>query len=71
MKIPWHCRVSALLRHGYGTEDIAIKLGCDVEHVRLEVDILREQGRLAEIYDRPAYGRTATTLQSGGRHGSI
>ena len=46
----WMVRVRQLLDQGYGTEDIAIKLECDVKHVRNEVQILRETGALKRIY---------------------
>lgn len=45
----WKVKVHRLLRQGYGVEDIADKLTCDVSHVRLEVQILREEGRLIEV----------------------
>ena len=50
----WICRVREHLREGFGVEDIAIRLKCDVEAVRAEVWILREQGDLERIYRRPA-----------------
>lgn len=46
----WICRVRESLREGYGVEDIALRLKCDVEDVRQEVKILREQGDLERIY---------------------
>jgi len=45
----WSVRVQTLLRLGYGVEDIALRLGCDVKYVRAEVQILREQGRLPGV----------------------
>jgi DNA-binding NarL/FixJ family response regulator len=44
----WQGRVHALLRQGFGVEDIAVRLRLDVNSVRLEVAILREEGVLAE-----------------------
>lgn len=48
----WIARVSILLREGFGVEDIAIKLKCTVEAVRMEVKILRECRLLENIYRR-------------------
>ena len=45
----WSWRVQDLLRAGFGVEDIALALRCDVRFVRAEVQILREQGRLVEV----------------------
>ena len=42
-------RIEALLREGLGVEDIAVRLSCEVEAVRLAVRIFREEGRLVEI----------------------
>lgn len=46
----WMVRVRELLREGYGVEDIALRLDCDVEHVRAEVAILRREGLLERLY---------------------
>lgn len=46
----WIGSVNALLREGYGVEDIARRLKCSVEAVRLEVAILREEGLLERLY---------------------
>lgn len=46
----WISRVRALLKEGFGVEDIAVELVCDVEKVRLEVQILRAEGELDGIY---------------------
>jgi hypothetical protein len=46
----WQARVRGLLRDGYGVEDIAVRLKCDVADVRAEVAILRADGQLAAIY---------------------
>lgn len=45
----WIGQVQRLLREGYGVEDIALRLGCDVEDVRREVKILRDMGIIKEI----------------------
>lgn len=46
----WICRVRTLLKEGFGVENIAIKLNCDVQAVRNEVVILRELGELGRMY---------------------
>ncbi len=46
----WQKSVRTLLRFGYGAEDIALRLRCGADDVRNEVAILREEGRLTEIY---------------------
>lgn len=46
----WQQTVHTLMRKGFGWEDIAVKLKCDPEHIKDEFDILRLEGRLAEIY---------------------
>ena len=48
----WIRRVRGALAEGLGVEDIALRLSCDVEDVRREVSILRENGALARIYER-------------------
>lgn len=45
----WIVKVRDLLRQGFGVEDIAVKLKCDVSHVRAEVEIYRREGRLKEV----------------------
>lgn len=45
----WQGDVHALLRQGYGAEDIAIKLNCRADDVRREVQILRETHQLARV----------------------
>lgn len=57
-------RVHGYLRDGYGVEDIAIMLGCDVAHVRAEVEILRAEGRLEVLRDNARWGPTALRLMS-------
>ena len=46
----WQTVVRRLLREGYGVEDVAIKLRCDVDDVRREVAILRASGDLARMF---------------------
>ena len=46
----WQTRVKTLLSKGYGVEDIAIKTGVDVQHVRNEVAILRDDGALYRMF---------------------
>lgn len=46
----WQAKVRALLRDGYGVEDIALRLRCDVGDVRSEVAILRAEGELARMF---------------------
>lgn len=48
----WIGRVRALIREGFGVEDIAVKLGCDVACVRTEVGILRDMGALRDMFGR-------------------
>lgn len=43
-------RVMALLAEGYGAEDIALKLECGADLVRREIKRLRQEGRLAEMF---------------------
>lgn len=45
----WIACVRHRLGQGYGTEDIALSLGCDIEDVRREVQIYRDEGRIAEV----------------------
>ena len=46
----WQAKVRNRLRDGYGVEDIAVMLGCDVGDVRKEVEILRNEGRLRKLF---------------------
>lgn len=46
----WICRVREELKAGFGVEDIAIRLNCDVADVRAEVGILREGGDLKRMF---------------------
>ena len=48
----WIVMVRTLLKEGFGTEDIAVKLKCKLSDVRNEVQILREEGELDRIYER-------------------
>lgn len=50
----WQGMVRTLLRDGLGVEDIALRLKCDVAHVRAEVEILRHSGDLARMFRRDA-----------------
>lgn len=45
----WRAKVHQLLGDGWGVEDISIMLSCDVDHVRREVQILRDSGRLERV----------------------
>lgn len=45
----WQGLVSQYLREGYGVEDIALFMECDVALIRTEVSILRQEGRLRDI----------------------
>jgi len=42
----WVGRVGALLRDGYGSEDIALALACKPEVVRGQVEMFRQDGLL-------------------------
>jgi len=46
----WRMAVTYRLSQGYGVEDIALQLKCNVEDVRFHVRALRARGKLAEIY---------------------
>lgn len=50
--VAWQAAVRRLLKMGYGVEDIAIKVSCDVQHVRDEVRILRADGELDRMFPR-------------------
>ncbi len=41
--------IHALLRAGYGVEDIAVKTGIPVEHLRKLIEKLRRDGRLKAV----------------------
>lgn len=40
----WQAQVRRFLKSGYGVEDIAVLMACNVADVKAEVDILRDQG---------------------------
>lgn len=46
----WQHRVWQGIRDGYGVEDIALQLGCDLDHVRREVSVLRLEGEIAKMF---------------------
>lgn len=46
----WRGKVTDLLREGYGVEDIAIKLRCDVKSVRMQVRSWRENGDMEFMF---------------------
>lgn len=41
--------IHALLRAGFGVEDIAVKTGIPVEHLRKLIEKLRREGRLKAV----------------------
>lgn len=55
-------RVWEMLRDGYGAEDIAAELDMDPKHVRAEVDILRQEGKLKRLSGNRRWGPTALRL---------
>ena len=53
----WQLKVHRLLGQGFGVEDIAIKLECDLARVRDEIKSLRRKGKLKitiETWAKPA-----------------
>lgn len=46
----WFARVEKMLWQGYGVEDIAIRLRCEIEDVRRHVATLRKSARLAKMF---------------------
>lgn len=50
----WQHRVRAMLKEGYGVEDIALELDCSVAMVRDEVKAIREAGELTDVLRRDA-----------------
>jgi hypothetical protein len=44
----WRAMIDHRLKMGFGVEDIAIMLACDVRYVRTYVNGLRGRGKLAE-----------------------
>jgi len=63
-------RIEGLLRDGLGAEDIALRLSCDVEAVRLAVRIFREEGRIGEIV-RPRASRELADAPKLERPGTV
>lgn len=49
----WQARVRALLREGYGAEDIALRFDVTAEAVRAEIAMLRAEGELTAVYGLP------------------
>ena len=47
---PWKAAVIRDLREGFGVEDIAHRMDCDVQHVRDLVSQLRKHGLLPRLY---------------------
>lgn len=48
----WQRKVHRMLGQGLGSEDIAVKLKCPADKVRLEITILRETHQLARVLKR-------------------
>jgi len=48
----WVDRIGALLRDGYGVEDIAIKLACGPHQVRTQVALFRGKGFLKKWWGK-------------------
>lgn len=46
----WVARVGALLRDGFGVEDIAIKLACKPDQVRKMVNVFRREGLMVKWF---------------------
>lgn len=55
-------KVHAMLRDGFGAEDIAVKMNMPAQTIRNEVEILRGEGRLECLYGTARYGPTALRL---------
>ena len=49
---PWKAAVIVQLREGLGVEDIALRMSCDVKHVRDLVSQLRRHGLLPHLYEQ-------------------
>ena len=47
---PWAAAVVRDLRAGFGAEDIALRLGCDPQHIREKLAKLRRLGLLSQLY---------------------
>lgn len=52
----WQAHVRALLREGYGAEDIALITDMPAEAVRAEIAMLRAEGELTAVYGLPDRG---------------
>ena len=50
----WQARVRALLKQGYGSEDIAVLTGAPLKDVQFEIQILRQSGDLAAMFGSAA-----------------
>lgn len=61
----WQSRVRSLLKEGLGSEDIAVKLRCDLAAVQREIQILRESGDLKKILASVRPGPTVQKLLKG------
>jgi hypothetical protein len=48
----WVNRVGALLRDGYGADDISIRLACDAALVRKQITLFREAEMLAKWFTK-------------------
>jgi hypothetical protein len=48
----WVDYVGALIRDGYGVEDIALKLACEARQVRTQVALFRGAGLLAKWFSK-------------------
>jgi hypothetical protein len=46
----WVTSIAALLRDGFGVEDIAIKLSCHPDQVRKMVAVFRREGLMAKWF---------------------
>ena len=49
---PWKAAVIRDLREGFGVEDIALRMDCDVQRVRDFVADLRKHGLLPHLYEQ-------------------
>lgn len=49
---PWKVAVIRDLRDGFGVEDIALRMDCDVQRVRDFVADLRKHGLLSRLYEQ-------------------
>jgi hypothetical protein len=58
----WQSRVRKLLREGFGSEDIGVRLGYPAEDVRQEIALLRANGDLKGILAKVPWGPTAKKM---------